>query len=127
MQWKGGGIWEWRKCRVEYVNISPASFCRLTQWVGWSYIIGRVRAVACDYRFINRYIADTMNLLAKYINFCHVRAKRAKNVPAFSFVTVQSLNLPDRQAISSNHHANNYRCQQMMNCQYITMSVNGAG
>jgi hypothetical protein len=68
-----------------------------------------------------------MNLLAKYINFCHVRAKRAKNVPAFSFATVQSLNLPDRQAIRSNHHANNYRCQQMMNCQYITMSVNGAG
>jgi len=42
------------------------------------------------------------------------------------FATGLSLNQSGSQPVQSNQDENNYRRQQMMNGQYITMSVNGA-
>jgi len=42
------------------------------------------------------------------------------------FAAGPSLNHAERQPMKSNEDENNYRRQQMMNGQYITMSVNGA-
>jgi len=41
------------------------------------------------------------------------------------FATVPSLTPAERQLVNSNQDENNYRRQQMMNGQYITMSING--
>jgi len=43
-----------------------------------------------------------------------------------SFATGLSLNQAENQAVQSNQDENNYGRQQMLNGQYITMSVNGA-
>jgi len=42
------------------------------------------------------------------------------------FATGPSLNPAERQPIKSNQDENNYQRQQMMNGQYIKMSVNGS-
>jgi hypothetical protein len=43
-----------------------------------------------------------------------------------SFATGPSLNQAERPPIKSNHDENTYGRQQMLNGQYIKMSVNGA-
>jgi hypothetical protein len=45
---------------------------------------------------------------------------------ALGFATGPSLNLAERQSISSNANENNYRWQQMLNGQYIKISINRA-
>jgi len=40
--------------------------------------MGEWWAVACEYRLINRCIADTMNFLTRYMNFSRVRANSAR-------------------------------------------------
>jgi len=57
--------------------------------------------------------------------FWSCESKQYKNVPTLSFATGPSLNLSERQSIISNHDENNYWGQQMLNGQYIKMSVNG--
>ena len=74
IQWKRGGITEWRKGRTECINVSPASLCIITESFSQRYIMGELWAVACEYRLINRCIAGAMKLLARYINFSCVRA-----------------------------------------------------
>jgi hypothetical protein len=44
----------------------------------------------------------------------------------FSFATGLSLNQAESQPVQSNQDENNYGRQQMMNGQYIKMSINGA-
>jgi len=51
---------------------------------------------------------------------------RCKNVTALGFLTRLSLDLAERLPICSNHDESYYRWQQMLNGQYIKMSVNGA-
>jgi len=77
MQSKQGGIREWWKSRTECINDSPASLCILTESCSWRYVMGKLWAVACEYRLINRCIAGTMNLLTRYMNFSHVRGNSA--------------------------------------------------
>jgi len=78
MQSTQGGITEWRTSRTECVNVSPASLCILTKSFSWIYIMGEWWAVACEYWLINRCIAGAMELLARYLNFSHVKAKRER-------------------------------------------------
>jgi len=47
-------------------------------------------------------------------------------VTPLGFATGPILNQAERQPTKSNQDENNYRRQQMLNGQYITMSVNGA-
>jgi len=47
-------------------------------------------------------------------------------ITLLGFATGPSLNQAERQSIKSNHDEYNYRRQQMLNGQYIKMSVNGA-
>jgi len=77
MQSKQEGTREWRKSRTEYVNVSPASLCILTECFCWRYIMGKWWAEACTYRLINRCIAGTIKLLARNINLSHVWANSA--------------------------------------------------
>ena len=48
------------------------------------------------------------------------------NGTALGFATGPSLNLSERQPISSNHDESNYQWQQILNGQYSKMSFNGA-
>ena len=52
--------------------------------------------------------------------------EQCKNVTALGFATRPSPNPSERLPISSNHDESYYRWQQMLNGQYIEMSVNGA-
>jgi len=47
-------------------------------------------------------------------------------ITLLGFATGPSLNQAERQLIRSNQDEYNYRRQQMMNGEYIKMSVNGA-
>jgi len=42
--------------------------------------MGEWYVVACEYQMINRCLAGAMNLLARYINFSHVRANSARMI-----------------------------------------------
>ena len=53
-------------------------------------------------------------------------SEQCNNVTALGCVTRPSLNLAERQPICSNHDENYDPWQQMLNEQYIKMSVNGA-
>jgi len=61
----------------------------------------------------------------KIYNFQSCECEQCKNVTALGFVTRPSLNQAERLPICSNHDENYYRWQQMLNGQYIKMSVNG--
>ena len=61
----------------------------------------------------------------KIHEFSSCESKQCKNVTALGFPTGPSLNLSGRLPISSNHDENYYRWQQMVNGQYIKMSVIG--
>jgi len=87
--------------------------------------MGKWPAVACEYQLMNRCIAGAMKLFAIYIDFGPV-SKQCKNVAALGFPTGPFLNRSERLPISSNRDENYYRCQQMLNVQYIKMSINGA-
>jgi len=78
MKLKQEGLWECRKSRIEFVNVSPASLCILTESFCLRYILGEWWAVACEYRLIIRCIAGAMKLLARYIAFSRVRANNAR-------------------------------------------------
>jgi len=56
--------------------------------------------------------------------FSQYESKQCKNITGLGFATGPSLNLSERQPISSKQYENNYRWPQMMTGQYITMSVN---
>jgi len=47
-------------------------------------------------------------------------------ITPLGFATGPSLNQAERHSIKSNQDENNYRQQQMLNGQYIKISVNGA-
>jgi len=47
-------------------------------------------------------------------------------ITPLGFATGPSLNQAERQSIKSNQDEYNYRRQQMLNGQYVKMSVNGA-
>jgi hypothetical protein len=53
-------------------------------------------------------------------------SEQCKNVSVLSCATGPSLNLEERVPISSNHHENYGRWQQMLNAQSSKMTVNGA-
>jgi len=62
----------------------------------------------------------------KIYKFQSWESKQRKNVTVLSFATGPSLNASERLPICSNHDENYYRWQQMLDGQYIEMSVNGA-
>jgi len=62
----------------------------------------------------------------KIHKFQSCESEQSKNVTALGFATGPNLNLCESLPWSSNHDENYYRWQQMLNGQYITMSVNGA-
>ena len=62
----------------------------------------------------------------KIHKFQQCESEQCKNVTALGFATGPSFNLSERLLISSNHDQNYYQWQQMLNGQYITMSINGA-
>ena len=64
-------------------------------------------------------------VFGKINKFTSCESKPCKNVTALGFVMRPSLNLPARLPVCSNHDENYYRWQQMLNGQYIKMSVNG--
>ena len=63
---------------------------------------------------------------AKVHPFSSCESQQCMNYSPLGFATGPSLNRTDRQPIRSIHDANNYRQQQILNGQYITISVNGA-
>jgi len=59
-------------------------------------------------------------------HFQSCESEQCNIVTPLGFATGPSLNESERQPIKSNRDANNYRQQQILNGQYIEMSVNGA-
>jgi len=59
-------------------------------------------------------------------HFSSCESEQCKIITPLSFATGLSLNQAERQPIKSNQDENNYRQQQMLNGQYIKMSINGA-
>jgi hypothetical protein len=62
----------------------------------------------------------------KINKFKSCESEQCKNVTVLGFAKGQSLNLSERQPISSNHNENNHQWQLMLSGQYIKMSINGA-
>ena len=62
----------------------------------------------------------------KIHRFWSYESKQCKNVTALSFPTGPCLNRSERLPICSNNDKNNYRSQQMLDGQYIKLSVNRA-
>jgi len=58
--------------------------------------------------------------------FWWCESEQFKIITLLGFATGLSFNRAERQPIKSNYDENHYRRQQMMNGQYIKMSVNGA-
>jgi len=71
------------------------------------------------YRWRNESFGQKQNILS-------CEQEQWKNVTSLVFATGPSLNLSERLPISSNHDENYCWWQQMLNEQYIQMSVNGA-
>jgi hypothetical protein len=63
---------------------------------------------------------------AKIYIFQPCESEQCKNVTALGFATGPSCDVSERQPISSNHNEHYYQWQQMLNGQYIKMSVNEA-
>jgi len=59
-------------------------------------------------------------------HFYSCESEQCKILKPLGFATGPSLNQAARQPVKSNQDENNYRRQQMLNGQYIKMSVNGA-
>jgi len=53
-------------------------------------------------------------------------SEQCKIITPLGFATGPSLNQAERQPVKSNHDENNYGRQQMLNGQYIKISVNRA-
>jgi len=62
----------------------------------------------------------------KIYKFLSCESEQCNNDTGFSFATGPSLNLVERQPISSNLDENYYRWEQMLNREYIIMRVNRA-
>jgi hypothetical protein len=78
MQLKQGGTRKWKKSRTVCINVSPASVCILSESISWRYTMGQWWAVTGINRLRNRWIVGAMKLVARYINFCRVRANNAR-------------------------------------------------
>ena len=62
----------------------------------------------------------------KIHKFCSCASEQCKNVTALGFATGPSLDLSERLPTCPNLDDNYYRWQQLLNGQYIKMSINGA-
>jgi len=60
----------------------------------------------------------------KIHKFESCESEQCKNVTALGFATAPSLDLPERLQIYSNHDETYYRWQQMLNGEYIIISIN---
>jgi len=78
MQSKWVASMEWRWSRTECVKDSPASVDIMAEIVIWKYITPRWWAVGYKFLFIIDLIAGSINGLARYITFRHVRANSAR-------------------------------------------------
>jgi len=66
------------------------------------------------------------NSFSKISTFWSYESEQCKDIPGLGIATWPSLNLSERQTISSKHYENYYRWQKMWNGQNIKISVNGA-
>jgi hypothetical protein len=59
-------------------------------------------------------------------HFLSCECEQCKIIMPLGFATGLCLNQAESQPIQSNQDENNYRWQQLLNGQYINMSINGA-
>jgi len=115
------------KCGTESINIlSPGSLCCLTENLIGRNISGELCAVAYEYWLITRRYSRWNGSFSKMYKLYSNESDHCKNITWLAFAKGPHLNQSERQLISSNNDEYNYWWQQILNGQYIKMSVNGA-